>query len=450
VRPSSSSSEGLFSGVLARGEAAVAVGDAGWLRALLDVEAALAHATAAVGLVPAAAAETIARVCGDASAYDVDELGRQAAAGGNPVIPLVRAIERAAGDAGRHVHHGATSQDILDTAMMLVASRALGALTADLRAAQRSAVRLARQHRDDVMAGRTLLQQALPTTFGLKAAGWALALDGARERVTAVSLPVQLGGAAGTLSAYGGQGSAVTQRLAALLDLSAPVLPWHTSRLPVADLAGALGSTAGVVGKVALDVVLLAQTEVAEVAEGGQGRGGSSAMPHKRNPVAAVQARAATRRAPGLVATLLAQMEQEHERAAGAWHAEWAPLTDLILTTGSAVAWLWDCLRELRVDAPRMRDNLESAAGDVATERIASALAPVLGRAAAHELVAAAAHSARSDQRLLRDVLLADKRVTSALGTEGLDELLDGPLDIGEAPDLVDAALAALDEKEMS
>lgn len=436
--------------MLARGLAAAEVGDAGWLRALLDVEAALARATADAGLVPAAAAESIAQACSDASAYDVEELGRQAAAGGNPVIPLVRAIERAAGDAGRHVHHGATSQDILDTAMMLVASRALVALTADLRAVVGSAVRLARQHRVDPMAGRTLLQQALPTTFGLKAAGWALALDGAGDRLAAVRLPVQLGGAAGTLSAYGGQGREVTQSLAGLLGLPVPLLPWHTARLPVADLAGALGATAGVVSKVALDVVLLAQTEVAEVAEGEKTRGGSSAMPHKRNPVAAVQARAAARRAPGLVATLLAQMEQEHERAAGAWHAEWAPLSDLILTTGSAVAWLRDCLEDLRIDPARMRHTLEVAAGDFPSERVAAALARVLGRAAAHELVAAAARSARAGARSFKEALLADDRATRAVSAERLDELLNQPLDIGEAPTLVDAALAALHNKEAS
>lgn len=436
----------LFGPVLSRGGAAAQVDDAAWLRAMLDVEAALAVAAARAGLVPAEAAARIGAACEDLAAYDVAALGRQAAAAGNPVVPLVRAIEARAGEAGEHVHLGATSQDVLDTAMSLVARRALRHVAADLLDAARAAARLAGQHRDTVMAGRTLLQQALPTTFGLKAAGWAVALAGARTRLDTVAgtLPAQLGGAAGTLSGYDGRGAEVVRGFAEELGLPAPLLPWHTARLPVADLAGALGTAAGVAGKVALDVVLLAQTEVGEVCEGTPGRGGSSAMPHKHNPVAAVSARAAARRAPALVASLLASMEQEHERAAGAWHAEWQPVSELLRTTGSAAAWLRDCLQELRVDTDRLARNLGTGAGELAAQPVAAALAPALGRGAAHDVVAAAVRSARDRGAPLREVLLAEPGVRAALDVGELDRLLAAGAGTGEAGRLVDAALQSL------
>jgi 3-carboxy-cis,cis-muconate cycloisomerase len=203
------------------------------------------------------------------------------------------------------------------------------------------------------MIGRTLMQQAVPTTFGLKAAGWMRGLDAAGERLAALRPAAQLGGPAGTLD---GLGPDVLARYAQALGLEAPVLPWHTERTRIAELAGALGTAAGTVAKPALDVVLLAQSEVGEVREAAPG--GSSSMPHKRNPVAAISARACARQAPGLVATLLGAMEQEHERAAGAWHAEWAPLRALLVATGSAAAWLRTGLEGLEVDAERMSANL--------------------------------------------------------------------------------------------
>lgn len=444
MRPSSSPSDVLFAALAARGPVTEQVDGTAWLRAMLDVEAALARATAAAGLIPDRAARAIARACADEAAYDLVELGREAALGGNPVIPLVRSIERRAAADGAHVHHGATSQDVLDTALVLVARRALAVLLDDLHEVTAVAAGLAAEHRDTVVAGRTLLQQAAPTTFGLKAAGWATALHGGAERLAAVRLPVQLGGAAGTLAAYSGRGREVVRLLAAELQLEVPVLPWHAVRLPVADLAGALGATAGVAGKVALDVVLLAQTEVGEVMEGGHGRGSSSAMPHKRNPVAAVQARAAARRAPGLVATLLACMDHEHERAAGAWHAEWLPLVDLLSSTGTAVAWLRESLESLVVDPLQMRRNLDAAGADLAAEPLAEELRPVLGRERAHELLAAATARARAERRSLTDVLLDDEEVARVLPRERLDALLASGHRTGEAGELVDAALASL------
>ena len=331
----------MLDGVLARGRVAAAVADEAWLRAMLAAEVALARAR---GL-PEEVADAIA-----AARIDPAELGRRAAESGNPVVPLAEALRELAGP---EAHRGATSQDILDTATMLVVRDALVPLREDLGAAAGAAAALAAEHRATPAIGRTLLQQAVPTTFGLKAAGWMGALDAAGARLAAFRPAAQLGGPAGTLD---GLGPDVLARYAAALGLEEPVLPWHTDRTRIAELAGALGTAAGAAAKVAGDVVLLAQTEVGEVREGAPG--GSSSMPHKRNPVAAVSARACARQAPGLVATLLAAMEQEHERAAGAWHAEWAPLRALLVSTGSAAAWLRDCLEGLEVDPGRMRDHL--------------------------------------------------------------------------------------------
>jgi 3-carboxy-cis,cis-muconate cycloisomerase len=347
----------LFDGILARGEVAGAVADPAWLRAMLEVEVALVRAQAAVGLVPAEAAAAIASL--KDLPVDVADLGAAAAASGNPVVPLVQRLRAAVDPAhAAYVHFGATSQDIMDTAGMLVAQRALRPLVGDLTAAADAAAHLARTHRDTPMAGRTLLQQAVPTTFGLKTAGWMVGLDDAAADLMAVRdrLPVQFGGAAGTLAGLDDRGIEVAARLATALGLAEPVVPWHTVRTRPAELAGALGRAAGAVGKVARDLTLLAQNEVGEVSEGTPG--GSSAMAHKQNPVAAVSALAGALAAPGLVAAVLGAMVQEHERAAGAWHAEWRPLRELLIATGSAAAWLRDALEHIRVHPDAMRGNL--------------------------------------------------------------------------------------------
>ena len=355
----------LFDGVFARGAAAAEVGSAAWLQAMLDAEAALARAGARAGVVPAQAADEIAAAC-RAEHFDAAALGRAAAGSGNPVVPLVQALRAAVGDgAAACVHRGATSQDILDSAAMLVARRALEPLL---------------EHRATPMIGRTLLQQAVPTTFGLKAAGWLSGIDEARRALAGVELRAQLGGAAGTLGALGDEGPAVARAFAAEIGLAEPVLPWHTIRVLPARLASALGVLCGALGKAARDVALLSQDEVGEVREARGG--GSSSMPHKRNPVAAVSVLACAERAPGLVATMQAAMIQEHERAAGAWHAEWETLSDLLRVTGSAAAWAREMLSGLEVDAPRMRANLESAVGG---EVSAGAIAALVDRAlAAH------------------------------------------------------------------
>ncbi len=329
------------------------------MAALLEVEASLAAAQADAGVIPAFAAEAIAAAC-TPDRYDPVAIGAAAAASGNPVVPLVAALRESVDPTvARYVHTGATSQDILDSAAMLLAYRALGPLLDDLRGLADAAAVLAVRHRDTAMAGRTLLQQAVPVTFGLLAAGWLTGVHAATGRLAQVrvtSLAVQFGGAAGTWAGQAGRGAEVLSRLATRLGLAEPVLPWHTDRTRIAELAGALGTVAGAVGKVARDVTLLAQTELGEVSEGRPG--GSSAMAHKRNPVAAVSAAAAAAQAPGLVATLLAAMPHELQRAAGSWHAEWRPLRELLTTVGSAAAWQRDGLEHLVVHPDRIAENL--------------------------------------------------------------------------------------------
>ncbi|HZB21504.1 MAG TPA: 3-carboxy-cis,cis-muconate cycloisomerase [Blastococcus sp.] len=426
---------GLFDGTFARGGAAAAVSDDAWFRALLEVEAALARAAARTGLLPMTAADAVTAACADPTRMDLATVVAKAADAGNPVPPLVRALRDAVGEqAARAVHVGATSQDVLDTALVLLARNAISAIDADLAAAADAAARLAAAHRDDVVMGRTLMQQALPTTFGLKAAGWLAGLEGARTRLAEVvaALPVQYGGAVGTLA---GSGMAVRHALAQELGLESSALPWHTVRLPIADLAGALGAAAGVVATVAVDVVLMVQTEVGELAEVSGTRGGSSAMPHKNNPVAAISARACARRAPGLVGTLFAAMEQEHERAAGAWHSEWPTLTTLLTTVGSAASWLAESLTSLRPDTGRMAATAAAADGGLAGA-VAEALTPALGPDAAHDAAAEAVQESRRTGRPLSEVLA---------GRPGLDPaLLDraAAFDVGEAGAQVDAVLA--------
>jgi 3-carboxy-cis,cis-muconate cycloisomerase len=417
---------------------------------MLDAEAALARAQARAGVLSEDDAAAIAAAC-DAGRYDAAAIAAEAAKSGNPVVPLVKALTDAVeGPAAGHVHSGATSQDILDTAAMLVAARALDPLLSDLEAAAEASARLAGEHRETVMAGRTLMQQALPIAFGLKAAGWLVGLDEAAGRLHEVRrtrLAAQLFGAAGTLASLDPAGPDVLGHFADELGLDEPVLAWHTIRTRPAELAGALGAAAGVVAKVGRDVVLMAQTEVGEVREGVPGRGGSSTLPHKRNPVAAISAVASAMRAPGLVAALLGAMAHEHERAAGPWHAEWRPLCELLEAVGSAAAWLRDCLEHLEVDAERMRSNLELTHGALLAERMTTALAPALGRHAAHELVQDAAQEAFASERSLGDVLAGRHEVTEHVDRDELARLLDPAGYLGATDELISRALRAHAER---
>lgn len=345
----------LFDPLFGIDRVAARLDDTSWVAALVAVEVALAHAAAEHGIVPAAHAERIEAAAGDLD-IDTAALGRAAVEGGNPVIPLVRLLRAAVGDAAPSVHPGATSQDVMDTAAVLLTGWSGEIVQEDLRAAADAAAALAATHRDTPMIARTLGQQALPTTFGLVAAGWCAGLDRARAGLQRAldALPVQFGGAAGTLAAVAPHGPAIAASLARRLRL-ADAPPWHVERTRIGELAGALAVAAGACAKPATDVVLLAGSELGEVSEAAPGD--SSSMRHKRNPIAAVTARAAARRAPGLAATLLAA-EHEHQRAAGAWHAEWQTLTELMRTTGGAAARIGTSLEGLAVHPERMAANM--------------------------------------------------------------------------------------------
>jgi len=442
---------GLFDGVFSRG--AAATDSDAWLRAMLDTEAALARALERAGLAPAGAGAAVTAAA--SGTFDVGEIGRQAASTGNPVPALVAALRKAVPAAADTVHRGATSQDIIDTAAMLLARSALAALAADLAAAADGCAGLAAAHRDTVMAGRTLLQQAVPVTFGLVAAGWLTSLDEAGETVARVRgerLAVQFGGAAGTLASLGADGPAVARLLAAELGLAVPVLPWHTDRSRILAVATACAAASAALAKIARDVTLLAQSEVGEVREGGgpggERRGGSSAMPHKQNPVAAIAILGCTRRVPGLVATLIAAAEQEHQRAAGAWHAEWEPFADLLRVTGSAASWGADLIGGLVVDPARMRANLAVTRGLPLAERVSELLAPALGRSAAHDLVARASAHAVAAGGTLRESLLGEPQLAREVDGAGITSAqIDAALDpagyLGSAAAFTDAALDA-------
>jgi 3-carboxy-cis,cis-muconate cycloisomerase len=331
---------------------------------MLRTEAALAAVQAELGLIPAEHARQVEKLC-RGPLPDIDRLGAEAALTGTPVVPMLDALRAMLEpDVAASLHRGATSQDIVDTATMLTAAGAVGMIQTDLDAALARAYDLALTHAETPMTGRTLLRAARPMTFGAKVAVWTDGLEAGLAVLTRVRterLAVQLGGPVGTIDEFGPEPQIVTQRFAERLGLSSPASAWHAERSRVAELAGALGVVAAAVAKAALDIVHLAQSEIGEVGDDDPARGGSSSMPHKRNPVAAVLARASAMRAPGLVADILvAAASGEHERGAGAWHAEWAPLRDLIVATGSAVAWLCDALEHLTVSPDRMRQNLEA------------------------------------------------------------------------------------------
>ncbi|OAH12563.1 3-carboxy-cis,cis-muconate cycloisomerase [Streptomyces jeddahensis] len=434
-------------GLLAPGRAGSpaesATSDTAFLQALLDAESALTRAQAATGLAPAAAADAVTAAA-DAARFDARDIALRARGGGNPVIPLVGDLTAAVpAEYAPYVHRGATSQDIMDTAMMLVASRTLYLVLADLARTEEALARLAAAHRDTVMPGRTLTQHAVPTTFGLKAAGWrSLVLD-ARDRVRAVrdALPAQLGGAAGTLGAFSAFGAdlpaveALVTTYARELGLAEPGLPWHTLRTPVADLASALAFTVSALGKPAADVLTLSRTEIGELSEGTGG--GSSAMPHKANPVRATLIAAAARRAPHLAATLYGSLAAEDERPPGAWHAEWEPLRDLLRLAGGAASDAAELAAGLQVHPDAMRAHLDLTHGLIVSERLAAELTPHLGRARAKALLTDAAKRTRTERRALSDILAE----TPDLVGLDLAELTDPTHYTGSAGALTDRAL---------
>jgi 3-carboxy-cis,cis-muconate cycloisomerase len=406
-------------------------------------------------VIPASATGPIAKAC-KAEAFDLAALAEAATRSGNPAIPLVKAltaaVARADADAARHVHWGATSQDVIDTATMLTLRAAIDALLPDLDRAIAGFVRLARQHRDTAMVARTWLQHALPMPFGLKLAEYAAALHRSRarlRRLRAEGLALQFGGAAGTLAALGDKGLVVAEKLAAELKLPLPDAPWHTHRDRIAEAASVFAILTGSCGKIARDVSLMMQTDVAEAFEPpGEGRGGSSTMPHKRNPVAAATALAAASMAPNLAATIFAAQVQDHERSAGPWHAEWPTLPTLQLVTSGALAAIVDLAEGLEVDVSRMRVNLDATHGLIMAEAVTFALAEKIGKSDAHHLVEAAAKKAVAGKQHLRDVLTGDPKVTAHLSEDKLTKLFNPMAYQGVSQALIDQLLKSLDEKQ--
>ncbi len=416
---------------------------------MLDFEAALARAEAKAGVIPAAAADSIGRCC-RAGDFDFAQLATDARAAGNLAIPLVAALTERVGQtaasARGFVHWGATSQDVIDTGLVMQLREALRLIDHDLARLGDALAAKADAHRATPLPGRTWLQQALPVTLGLKLATSLSAIDRHRARVAALRPRVavlQFGGAAGTLASLGAHGLGVEKALAAALELAIADVPWHTQRDIVCEVATTMGLLAATLGKLGRDIALLAQTEVGEAFEPAvPGRGGSSTLPHKRNPVGAAIAIAAATRLPGLVATMLAAAVQEHERGLGNWPAEWDTLPQIVMLTAGSLDAMAHVVAGLDVDAARMRANLDLSHGQIFAEAVQTALAPTLGRDVAHELVAAASRKASQERRHLCDVLGNEPGVRAVLDAAALAQLFDPTAYLGAGDAFVTRTLA--------
>lgn len=422
--------------------------DAGRVQGMLDFEAALARAEARVGLIPAEAVAPIEAAC-KAELYDYPALAQAIAIAGNSAIPLVKALGKriAATDAEaeRYVHLGATSQDAMDSGLVLQLRAAIGLLESDLAKLADALAAQAERHIDTPLAGRTWLQQATPVTLGMKLAGVLGAVTRHRQRLSELKprlLSLQFGGASGSLAALGDAGWAVSGALAQELELNLPEQPWHTQRDRLVEFASLLGMIAGSLGKLGRDLSLLMQTEAGEVFEpAAPGKGGSSTMPHKRNPVSAAVLIGAATRAPGLVATMFAAMPQEHERSLGLWHAEWESLPELCCLVSGALQQALLVVPGLEVDAARMRANLELTQGLVLAEAVSIALAQKIGRDAAHHLIEQCCKQAVREGAHLRAVLGANAEVSAQLSAAELDRLLDAAHYLGQARRWVERAI---------
>lgn len=422
--------------------------DQGRLQGMLDFEAALARAQAQVGLIPQAAVAPIAQAC-LASLYDVDALGEAIATAGNSAIPLVKALGKLiasdAADAERYVHLGATSQDVMDTGLVLQLRQAVELIEADLARLGAILAAQAQRYATTPLAGRTWLQQATPVTLGMKIAGWLGAVTRSRQRLHELKprlLVLQFGGASGTLAALGEHAMPVAEALATELQLGLPEQPWHTQRDRLVEFASVLGLIAGSLGKLGRDISLLMQTEAAEVFEpSAAGKGGSSTMPHKRNPVGAAVLISAATRVPGLVATMFSAMPQEHERSLGLWHAEWETLPQICRLVSGALKQALLVSEGLEVDASRMGRNLDLTQGLVLAEAVSIVLAQRLGRDTAHHLLEQCCRRAVAEQRHLRAVLADEPQVTAELSAAELDRLLDPAHYLGQAHTWVSRAV---------
>lgn len=423
------------------------------LQAMLDFEAALARAEARAGFIPTSAAPAIEAKC-RAELYDMTVLARAAANAGNLAIPLVKQltllVAKKEKDAARYVHWGATSQDAIDTGSVLQLRQALTLISSELDLFAAVLSELVHKNRATLVVARTWMQQALPTTFGLKAAGWLDAIDRHRARLAETQercLVLQFGGAVGTMAALGARGLDVAANLAKELQLPLPELPWHSHRDRMAEIATTFGLCCGTLGKIARDISLHTQTEVGEVFEpSADGRGGSSAMPHKRNPVTCAVVLSAAARVPPLVSTMLSAVVQEQERGLGGWHAEWETLPEIVRLTAGALHHLTTTVSELEIDPERMRQNLDLTHGLIFAEAVTMALAEKIPRSEAHELVDLACKRAQSSRRDLLSVLAQDAMIKTNLSEAELDRLFTPANYLGVADQFIDRVLASSTE----
>ena len=425
------------------------------VQAMLEVEAALTRVLAAQKIIPSQAVAAIEACC-KAEKINIPKLIDDAAAAGNVAIPLVKQLTHCVtqqdADAARYVHWGATSQDIIDTASILQLRQSLNLIASDITSLSDALATLAKQHVHTVMIGRTWMQHALPLTFGLKAASWLDAMHRHQDRLSECQsrlLVLQFGGAAGTLASLGEQGLNVASKLAQELDLALPDMPWHTQRDRLAEVATTLGLITGSLGKIARDIALHSQTEIAELTEPTvSGRGGSSAMPHKRNPVGCAAVLAVAHRVPGLVATMLASMVQEQERALGGWQAEWDTLPEIVSLCGAALNQMNIVVHGLQVNPMKMRSNIDVTRGLVMAEAVSLALAQHIGKEAAHHLLEEACTLAVNTNSHLIDVLKADKECTTHLSAIEIERLFDSLAYTGQSSAFVEKVLATHEHRK--
>jgi len=419
------------------------------VQGMLDFEAALARAEAKTGVIPSSSASAIASKC-QAQFFNFEDLARSAALAGNLAIPLVKQLTALVGsddpEAMRFVHWGATSQDAIDTGFILQLREVLEEFESEIDRLSAALAILAGKHRATLMVGRTWMQPALPTPFGFQVAGWLDAIHRHRARLRDLqrrALVLQFGGAVGTLAAFGGKGAEVARALGEELQLTVPEIPSHSHRDRIAEIASTFGFITGTLGKIARDISLQMQTEIAELSEPqAEGRGGSSTMPHKHNPVACSVVLAAAARVPGLVSTVLSAMVQEEQRGLGGWQAEWEVMPEIIGLSAGALHHLTEAISNLEVHADRMSRNLELTRGLILAEAVQMALGKSIGRSAAHELIQKSSRRAQKENRHLRDVLAEDPAVTKHLNQKDLDRLFDPREYLGDSSALIDRVLA--------
>jgi 3-carboxy-cis,cis-muconate cycloisomerase len=424
------------------------------LQSMLNFEAALARALARVGVASKEAAAAIESQC-DAKLFSIEKLAREAALAGNVAIPMTKQltvlVAKTDEKAAAFVHYGATSQDAIDTGLVLQLREALEEIGNGLSKISSALVKLIEAHTATLVVGRTWLQHAPPVTLGLKAAGWLAAIERHHARLNQIQkdvLVIQFGGAVGTLAALGDRGPAVAISLADDLKLGVPDLPWHAHRDRIAEVATTLGLLVGSLGKIARDISLMAQTEVGELSEpAAPGRGGSSTMPHKQNPVGCALILSAAIRVPALVSTMLTSMVQEHERGLGGWHAEWETLPEICLLAGGTVAQAAHVLSGLEIHEKRMAENLDATHGLIFAEAVAMVLGKKMGRAESHELLEHASRRAVEENRPLGDVLLNDAKVREHLSAEDIARLMDPKNYVGSAEEMAKKVLSSLDRK---